>query len=623
MSLARYGIRLTITLAAILGVALLIVLSVAVIRIDGPVTVSAHDANVLALGSHVEGELEIVALGDSYMSGEGTGQYIDGTDVGGNRCHRSTVAFPVLLAQRLVAEPVTGWGEDVHLDLAACSGAVTTNIGTTFSDPDAQGQVEKQYPEQDIQMSTLAANANADVVIVGVGGNDAGFSNAVLTCTGKRSDRDCAELAGPWLKAFGPFASEDAMADDNGAALLPQKLRDLLDEARHTAPHARYYVTTYPDPFSADACPKLGLNETEVAFIRDDFLATLNRWIKYVADVEGFEVIDLTKVFAGDGLCAHGNQHGGAMNPWKGQRNASLSYNPKAWLQGSVHPTAKGHELIAAAVERQVRAGLARPAPNAIPADLLGPVPPGPPPDRFTTILGGFCVTPESSLPCEIPGEPIAVVEDVQQGPNTPPGGSGPPTPPGNPTGPLTPGADAPPNVASLEGPTPPDPGTGEGELPLPPPLFVGMGKNTCVDQEQFDSFVVRPSGPLRVTEAVPGKTACYAIANGPFHEVRANSAGDIEIDTPRAVSGAGGNREIVYESSAAGGWVWRLETPPPETPDSDFSQFEAWLGSWWAGARLQELSRTQLILGGVMLAYIVAALVDLPFLIRRRRRTN
>jgi len=623
--LLRYAVRLIAIVAVIALVGTVGSLAVAVALVDGPQSTPVEDVRVLAPASDTDDALDIVALGDSFMSGEGTGRYLEGTDVGSNRCHRSRLAYPVLLAERLAEDPVEGWDEDVHLEFAACSGAVTTNIGTTFSDPDARPLVAKQYTEQDLQIRTLERHPDADVVIVGVGGNDAGFSTAVLTCTGKRSTRNCADLAGPWLKVFGPFEDDETMADDSGAAMLPQKVRDVLDQARSTAPHARYYMTTYPNPFSAESCPALGMDETEVTFIRDVFLGNLNSWISYVAGVEGFEVIDLTDVFAGEGLCAHGDTHGAAMNPWKDQRNKGLALNPKAWMQGSVHPTARGHELIADAVERQVRAGLAGPAPNLEPQDVMGPVPPSPPPDQFTTIRGSFCLVQDGSLPCEIPGEPQAgTIQDIQQGPATPPTGA--PDPPGDPVEPPGTASDPPVTGSpSPDVPTPPAPGTGGdgSEPPVPPPLFVQLRKNTCTEQADFANFVPRPSGPLVVTEAEPGSTACYALSTGRFREMQVNGEGDLEINSPDAVSGIGGNREVVYLSEAAGGWVWRLESPAPETPDSDFSEFEAWLGSWWATANLQELSRPRLILVAVASVFVLAAVVDATVLrwFRRRRR--
>lgn len=620
----RYVLRLVAT-ALVLALAVLIGVPDLLTRIvQGPRSVDPGVVEVLAHDDDRGEALEVVALGDSYMSGEGTGRYLEGTDIADNRCHRSDLAYPVLVAERLRVEPVPGW-DGVRLDFAACSGAVTTNIGTTFEDVDAQEAVEQQYQAQPLQMDTLAAHRDADVVVVGVGGNDAGFAEAVMTCSGKQSDRDCADLAGPWLEVFGEFQTPEALAIADSAALLPQKLRNLLDEARRTAPEARYYITTYPNPFSAETCPALGMNRAEVAFVRDVFLVKLNRWIDFVARIEGFEVIDLTDAFEGEGLCAHGDEHGSAMNAWRPQRNAEPSLAPKPWLQGSVHPTADGHELIAQIVEREVRADLAEPAPNVVPDDTVGAVPPGPPPDEFSLVLGSFCVTAASSSPCEIPGEiPAVPVETLQDGPGQPPvpGPGEPIPPPGSPEGPpAPPGAATPGADLTEQPPPPPDPGTADGDPPTPPPLFSTMEPNECTAEAPFANFVLRPDGPLTVTAAVPGSKLCYRVSTGAWLVAAADERGELSIDTRPAVSGVGGSRQVVYESSVAGDWVWRYESPGPTTPDSDFNFLEAWIGSKWFGAWVLGLSKTQ----GIVLAVLIGLtlIVALEAGITRRRRAR
>jgi hypothetical protein len=74
-----------------------------------------------------------VSLGDSYASGEGSGPPFDpGTDVTGNRCHRTPLAWP-----RLLGVPVEG-----HL---ACSGAGIAQlaVGETALPPDDRGQLAR------------------------------------------------------------------------------------------------------------------------------------------------------------------------------------------------------------------------------------------------------------------------------------------------------------------------------------------------------------------------------------------------------------------------------------------------------------------------------------------------
>jgi hypothetical protein len=68
---------------------------------------------------HPDSSFHIVAIGDSYMSGEGAARYFHGTDdPRTNRCHRAASAYPYLVADEIGAS----------LIFAACSGARTYHI---------------------------------------------------------------------------------------------------------------------------------------------------------------------------------------------------------------------------------------------------------------------------------------------------------------------------------------------------------------------------------------------------------------------------------------------------------------------------------------------------------------
>lgn len=87
-----------------------------------------------SLGSDIDGRYvfgvragvlanKYVALGDSYQSGEGTFDYVSGTDSPGvNLCHRSLSAYPGLLVSSGVVQ--------LNLDFRACSGATIATMVT-------------------------------------------------------------------------------------------------------------------------------------------------------------------------------------------------------------------------------------------------------------------------------------------------------------------------------------------------------------------------------------------------------------------------------------------------------------------------------------------------------------
>src|SRR5262252_4081115 len=71
---------------------------------------------------------QYVALGDSFTSGEGAGDYLPGTNIKGDSCHRSRHAYPGAVAEQLAFK----------LSFHACSGAITPD----FELP------SRQYPKE-------------------------------------------------------------------------------------------------------------------------------------------------------------------------------------------------------------------------------------------------------------------------------------------------------------------------------------------------------------------------------------------------------------------------------------------------------------------------------------------
>lgn len=134
-----------------------------------PASVSANGSvNILdATGRDDAGPLlrdaeRIVILGDSYSSGEGTGDYLEGTGDDGNRCHRSSETY-------LMSE----FDLDAELNLA-CSGAVAAQVTTTS---------QNGIPTQVLQLDRLQSDSGpADMVVLTIGGNDVGFGPLVKSC---------------------------------------------------------------------------------------------------------------------------------------------------------------------------------------------------------------------------------------------------------------------------------------------------------------------------------------------------------------------------------------------------------------------------------------------------------
>ncbi|HEU5142651.1 MAG TPA: GDSL-type esterase/lipase family protein, partial [Solirubrobacterales bacterium] len=103
----------------------------------------------------------LVALGDSYSSGEGAKPYYGESDRRGNRCHRSPLAWPRLLG-----------ATTTHL--LACSGAETEQLYSGAPQRDERGQLAA--------LGEVAGRTAIDVVTITIGGNDIGFARHVRDC---------------------------------------------------------------------------------------------------------------------------------------------------------------------------------------------------------------------------------------------------------------------------------------------------------------------------------------------------------------------------------------------------------------------------------------------------------
>jgi GDSL-like Lipase/Acylhydrolase family len=103
--------------------------------------------------------IRYVALGDSYSSGEGNPPFLPGTAENGDDCHRSSVAYPELLAT------ATSLNITSH-ESRACSGARRQDV--LFGSR-----------TEDSQLNHLAS---AQLVTLNVGGDDIGFADVLKEC---------------------------------------------------------------------------------------------------------------------------------------------------------------------------------------------------------------------------------------------------------------------------------------------------------------------------------------------------------------------------------------------------------------------------------------------------------
>ncbi|MDJ0325353.1 PKD domain-containing protein [Cryobacterium sp. PH31-AA6] len=263
-----------------------------------------------------------VALGDSYQSGEGTKDYITGTDIEGvNQCHRSESAYPGLLVSSQVVQ--------LTLDFRACSGA---KIADMLQDSDPTGP-----PWNDGSSQISGLDPTTRLVTVGIVGNDLGFSDFVAECVK--------------LSTFTFDSCEDKLGTDLEDQLtslesgtIHQDLVDLYRLIRAKAPYARVVVVSYPHFF-----PEKGARKSCGWIFRSSDQMWMNAGVDRAdaaigtaARMAGFEHVNTATSNAGHEMCTDEE----AMNGVKGAIWAADSE--------SYHPNKLGHQLIADRIDDQL-----------------------------------------------------------------------------------------------------------------------------------------------------------------------------------------------------------------------------------------------------------------------------
>jgi lysophospholipase L1-like esterase len=300
----------------------------------------------------------IVAIGDSFTSGEGNpdrgGLYVPQRDASGavigvatlrrarwqdRRCHRSAIAAPVLAA-RAIADGRT------HLTLVhlACTGA---HVRDGLLEPgggarsqlllDGAAQISSPAPAQVALTRRAVGRRHVDAVLVGIGGNELGFSQLVRTCA--TSDR-CQDALAPAIPAR--LAALDSDLAALGVAMGP------------IATRRRVVLVPYPDVVTGGrgscAAPELGLDPEESEWSARA-IGALNGTLRRVAKRERWRFAGAAaRALAGHGLCDS--------RPWSVSLAASVARQGSE--TGTLHPNPSGQGALALAVARSLRATIPR-----------------------------------------------------------------------------------------------------------------------------------------------------------------------------------------------------------------------------------------------------------------------
>jgi len=216
-------------------------------------TAAAAALSLVLTAAPASAAVSYVALGDSYASGLGAGNYSGGS------CDRSSGAYPQLWANA---------NHPASFAFVACSGATTTDV---------------------INNQISALSSATTLVSVTIGGNDVGFENIMITCV-LGSDSACVNAINS--------------AENQARTQLPGSLNTLFNEISARSPSARVVVTGYPEFYDlARSSGCIGLSTTKRTAL-DGGADVLDSVIQAAtAGHTGFVYSEVRGAFSGHEIC--------------------------------------------------------------------------------------------------------------------------------------------------------------------------------------------------------------------------------------------------------------------------------------------------------------------------------
>jgi lysophospholipase L1-like esterase len=274
----------------------------------------ASAASAATAGVSGRHDTDYVALGDSLASGPGIPTQVDAN------CARSSSNYPSLVAG----------ARGALLTDVSCSGASTVNMTAP------QGTAAPQFDalSRDTDLVTLSIGVN------NIGVDGAGFTSIITTC----AQLSASDPAGSPCRDF--FHSTGADLLRTNIANAAPKVAATLAGIHHRAPRAKVLVIGYPDLFPDDgsSCTNASVPFAagDFAYLRDSEKA-LNSMLTRQAALGGAGYVDTYKPTVGHDMCEPAGER------W-------IEPVVPATPAAPAHPNALGHQAMARAVERSLRA---------------------------------------------------------------------------------------------------------------------------------------------------------------------------------------------------------------------------------------------------------------------------
>lgn len=275
------------------------------------------------------GPLTIVSMGDSTLSGEGTGDYTAATNgANGDWCHRSPDA-------EIKQTHLAGVVRTVNI---ACSGADTTDVAIGKS-------LQYTEPSQTGQLARIAKHNRVLAIVIAVGANDdPHFAQLLNACVEAWADR------GSCSKGFEPTWQHRINAMVPKVVRVLRGIRAVMAADHYPPGSYQLVLQSYAAPVGPDAADDLiGLagcpfRPVDLKWVRHTAIHALDDGLRKAADRAHTRFLDLADAGLGHEACSGG----------KHPRNEWFTRLTVAWqditnarrvghaIQASFHPNARG-----------------------------------------------------------------------------------------------------------------------------------------------------------------------------------------------------------------------------------------------------------------------------------------
>jgi lysophospholipase L1-like esterase len=288
----------------------------------------------------------VVALGDSVASGEGAGDYEQGTrGEGGNWCHRSPHAY------------VHGTGLAERSVNLGCSGADSADVAFGPGTDNIEGS-------QAQRLVAVATEYRVTTVLVQLGSNDdVALIDTAIACI--RAFLDVTEP--PCRESIGPLLDERLAATAAKVQRAVDDVRTAMDRAGYRPQSYELVLASYASPSTEHMVGVPGLigcpySRADAGWGRTTLFPRLSAALAGVAERSGARFLDMARATEGFEACSRPNP----AQEW--QRR--LTVEPRAFAYGgldaaahhvaaeSFHPSAAGHAAFAGCVGDFVRSAL-------------------------------------------------------------------------------------------------------------------------------------------------------------------------------------------------------------------------------------------------------------------------